>query len=325
MTQANPTNRMILEGADSHKIAQAIYHAVTSKTEKLTRAFSENYCIKLADIEQLHTKFLQMCTQWTVLKRSENITVQHIDDNSQNFSSIERLRIYDQSQTSPVEGITFEFNILLNLPDATKPQPYKVTVRILSSIAMMKRIEQDMPPPGFLRFFRAGAIVVEIEYVDYVVARNIMSTVDSWVNEIQISSSGKMLRKFQRYSHWIPRLSGALLMIISAITAFYLTGSMLEVHSGDQMLAKFLIATFAFVTTSLFAGSWLGRLAEWAIDQIQELSYIELNLGDKRLLGDFRSKNKKYYIGVVISFLLITIHAVSCGVIGAYVYEKLFH
>lgn len=322
MVHDSPSSRTVVESSDSHKIAQAVYHAVTSKTEKLTKTFSDNYCVKFADLEQLHAKCSQMCSQWTVMGSSENITVHHVDDNNQNFSSIERLKEYDQSQTCAVEGITFEFKLLLALSSTPKAQPYNITARIMSPLAMMSRINRDLPPPRFLRFFRGGAIVVEVEYVDYVVARNIMSTLESWVNEIQISSRSEVLRFAQRFSHWIPRISGAMLLLISAITAIQLTDQSLESNSGDAILAKFLIGTFAFIAASMYMGTWLGRFTEGAIDRLQELSYIDFNRGDARLLDSYKKRNIISIIGAMVSFALISAQAIACGIVGTYIYEK---
>ena len=284
MADTDPPEKIlaITSSAAQHKIAQAIYHAVTGKTEKLTREFSENYCIKFTDIEQLQAKLLQTCAQWNVLAHNENITIQHLDDNSQSFSSIEKLKFYDASQTSPVEGITFEFNLLISLPQVEKPQPYKIIVRIISLFAMAKKMRGGA---RFFRYFRNCTIFVEIEYVDYVVARNILSTLDSWVNEIHISSKNKVLKIAQRFSHWIPRISSAALMLLATITSFYIADNVFKSPlDNSSLLAKFLLVTFAFIAGSSYFGSWVGSIAEWGIDCLQEFSYIEINIGDKRLI-----------------------------------------
>lgn len=312
---------VLVDPSDHHKIAQAFYHAVTGKTEKLSRSFTENYCVRSEDIEQLASKCAQMCSQWQLLESNSNITIHHLDDNTQNFSSIERLKIYDKSQTSAVEGVTFEFNILLSLPGTEKPQPYKITVRVLSSMALMHRLDEDMPPPRILRWFRNGPIVVDIEYVDYVVARNMLSTIESWVNEVQTSKKGKVLRFAQRNSIWIPRISGALLLLVAAVTSFWSAGEVLDVGAGEKMLAQFLIATFAFIAGSMYLGNWVGRFAEHAIDRLQELSYVAFNRGDERLIEHFNKKNRNSYVITAISFGVITIHAISCGLIASFVYS----
>lgn len=313
-------NSLTIEISDKHKIAQAIYHAVTGKTERISRSFTENYRVDFADIEQLFAKCDQMCTQWHVLNRSTNITVHHLDENTQNFSSLERFRAYDQSQTSPVEALTIEFNLLLGLPNIEKPQPYKIVIRSISAITLMRRMEQDMPPPTFLRFFRAGPIVAEIDYVDYIVARSMMAIINSWMNEVQISKKNKLLSFVQNNSHWIPRISGAVLLLLSAIASYKSAPSILSANAGDQLLAQFLIATFAFVAASLYLGSWLGRFTENFIDKIQELSYVKLNRGDDRQIIAFNKRNRLSGIYAAVTFILITIHAILCGIFASHLY-----
>lgn len=323
MTNERPSAGLLVDRSDHHKIAQAIYHVVTGKTEKLSRAFSENYRVTFADIEQLNSKCGQMCSQWHVLERNTNITIHHLNDNSQNFSSIERLAIYDKSQTSPVEGIVFEFNMLLALPGIEKPQPYKVVARIASAITLMKRMEDDLPPPRFLRWFTNGPIYMEVEYVDYVVARSILATLESWVNEVQTSTRGKVLSFAQRNSHWAPRLSEATLLVVSSVAAYASSSRFLSESSGVLALARFLVAAFVFVSASKYIGNWLGRAAESGVDRVQELSYISFNRGDERLIEEFQIKNRKRLWVAGLSLLAVTIHALSCNLLAAYLYDAL--
>ena len=116
MTGQERLDGVLVQGDDTYKIAQALYHSVTGKTETVSKQFSENYRITFDDIRQLHAKFQQMCAQWKVLGQNENITVFHVDDNKEVFSSIDRIELYDLSQTSPIESITFEFTFLAALP-----------------------------------------------------------------------------------------------------------------------------------------------------------------------------------------------------------------
>jgi hypothetical protein len=76
----------VVDESDRFKIAQAIYSSVTGKNEKLSRSHSKDYLITLDDIRQLHVKCQQACGQWTVIEKSENITVHHLDDNKEVYS-----------------------------------------------------------------------------------------------------------------------------------------------------------------------------------------------------------------------------------------------
>lgn len=90
-------NGFLVQGSEAYKIAQAIYHTVTGKTESISKQYSENYKINLDDIRQLNAKCIQMCAQWNVIGHNENITVYHIDNNKEIFTSVDRLQLYDQS------------------------------------------------------------------------------------------------------------------------------------------------------------------------------------------------------------------------------------
>ncbi len=85
----------LIQGGEAYKIAQALYHVVTGKTETVSKQFTDNYRVTLDDLKQLQAKLEQMCTQWTIIERNENITIFHIDDNKEVFSSINRLQLYD--------------------------------------------------------------------------------------------------------------------------------------------------------------------------------------------------------------------------------------
>jgi hypothetical protein len=187
----------------------------------------------------------------------------------------------------------------------------------------MRKTENEGPSPILMRFFRGGVINLDIEYVDYVVARNMISTLDSWVREIEVTKKSKTLNIFQRFSHWVPRVSGVLLLLLATISAILSADTIVASETENSLLAKFLIASFGFVVISYFLGSWFGRMAEYSIDRFQEISYIEINKGDKKLLDDFKRNNRGLFFKALASFFLITIHAIACSYIGTLVFESL--
>ena len=115
--------------------------------------------------------------------KQQPVTVRHIDENEETFSSFDRFLIYDSSKTAPVESIVYEFNVLIRIKGFDKPQNYKTRVRILSRLALAKHMEDDSMPP-FFPLFRQPTILVEVEYVDYVIARNMLGMAETWVNEV---------------------------------------------------------------------------------------------------------------------------------------------
>lgn len=304
-----------VDEGDRFKIAQAIYNAVTGKTEKLSRTFGKDYLIGRDDFQQLHAKLEQSCSQWEVLQKNCNITVHHLEDNKEVFSSFERFRVYDQSRTSPTESVSYEFNILLKLPDTEKPQPYKLTVRALSKIAVVHRMEKEMAPPPFLRFFTAGNVVIEVEYVDYVVARNIMGVLESWVSEIEIDSHYDWVKPIQKFSHWFGPFIHAAIIALFGLALFKATPAILPAGAESSVLAQWLILAGSTLVLSGLIARALGRLAESGVDRILSISAIHLNKGDERLIKRFKKRNRWKMTQVLGALSL----AVTQGVIANYI------
>ncbi|NER24582.1 MAG: hypothetical protein F6J96_28545 [Symploca sp. SIO1C2] len=322
MDKQNLSSSIILEDSESFKLAQALYHAVTDKTESMTKFYSENYKITRDDIKQLYTKFERISSQWKIISKSENITIQHLVDNKSCFSSFDRFMAYDTSQTSPVESIMFEYNVLLKLPNTEKPQPYRIMVHMSSGIALKgnnQTDEKSTVPNLILKLLQGRPIIAKVEYVDYMVAINFISTLDSWVNEIKIASTSRFIDFLQKKSHWLPRLSEGSILIVTSLWVCSYTNETFAEGNSDQVLAKFLIISLMFIMLSGKVALWFGSLGEKYIDQISSLSYIQLNKGDERLLTE---RGKSNFWSIVIAISTFTISIIQ-GVISGYIVKLL--
>lgn len=65
------------------------------------------------------------------------------------------------------------------------------------------------------------------------------------------------------------------------------------------------------------------RFLEYSIDRVEEVSYIKINKGDKRLLEQFNKRNNCSAWKAVGSFALITAHAIACSYIGTVIFSRL--
>jgi hypothetical protein len=312
-----------LEHPENYAVAQAVYGVVTGKTEKLIRTFSKNYRIRFADIEQLHFKFEQMCTQWHVIQSSSNITLNHVDDNKEVFSSLDRFRIYDVGRMAALESVIYEFNFLLKLPLVEKPQQYTVTVRLHSRAAAFLRIEEQDDPPMVLRLFNMPSIIIEISYVDYVVARNVMSMFESWVTQIETGANPHWLKFFQDRSHWIPEVFRFGLGIVTTATFFIIAPLILEAADAAKLARFILLAVTACIGFS-YTGGLLGALAENSIDNIVTVSLILINKGDERLADHVAKRNLGKVIWAIGSFIFTVALGIAVNIVSAPIVSKLF-
>jgi hypothetical protein len=72
-----------------------------------------------------------------------------------------------------------------------------------------------------------------------------------------------------------------------------------------------------------FIDKILGRFAEYSIEKIEEISYIAINKGDKKLFGEFNKKNRLSIIKALISTVFVTVHVVACSYVASVLFESL--
>jgi hypothetical protein len=260
-----------------------------------------------------------MTTQWEILGKNCSISVSHSNDNSQLFSSIERFSLYDKSNTSPIESITFNFSFLVKLPEMRcdekhSAQHYNITVRIISKVVMYNEKPIDMPL-SLLKMFGDSTIIAEIEYVDYNIARSILATLDSWANEIEQSSNSKLLEFAQGHSVWIPRIT-KLATLFAAINALIFNAGKYANSYTIESSIKYCLISIGIIYTALKIGEYLGRYSVSKINSLAEISYININIGDKRSIDTFNKNNILSIIKTCISTIISVIQIIFTELIS---------
>ena len=94
------------------QLYQAVYHHLTSKTEKIAKSFDKAFLLRDSDIEQLVTKLDQLSQQYNVTGVNTSIVVFHENDVTETFSSLERFRLYNKSNSNPVAAIQINRSFL---------------------------------------------------------------------------------------------------------------------------------------------------------------------------------------------------------------------
>lgn len=312
---------IILNPSEEFKLAQAMYYILTGKTEKINNTYHGNYKIEMPAIRQLYTKLEQMTTQWEILGKNCNITVFHANDNFQMFSSLERFELYDTSITSPIESLTFNFNFLLKLPEARcderySAQNYNITIRFLSKVVMYNEKPSGMPV-SLLKLFGDSTIVSEIEYVDYNIARSIVATIDSWAKEVEQSKKSKALAFIQDHSRWMTRLT-KLSAFCFAVAAMLINTSKYSNSYTFELLAKYMLISIGTIYLLTKLGEYFGRFSATEIDALTEISYININIGDKRSIEKFNRRNSLSIVKAIGGILLAILQVALTDSISNY-------
>jgi hypothetical protein len=179
----------------SMQTVQHIYNELTGRSEELARSYTINHCTSFEDICQLNIKICQMYEQYNIASKNCSVTIYHVDDQKQTFSSFERFEMYDRTTPSPVENLRLEYNFLIILPQVKKPQSYQIEINIHSRAAIVQRAKKENPlPPGFfLAVLAERTARMKIKYIDYTVARNFQLAIDSWFKPGLFTKNGRGL------------------------------------------------------------------------------------------------------------------------------------
>lgn len=304
----------------SMKLVQQIYSEITGKTERLQRNLSGNHKIKLNDIIQLNIKIEQLFEQYNLVAKNCSVVVYHVDDCSARFSSFDRFRLYDQSIVKPCENISLVYDFLIILPGTSKPQSYKISIDLHSRAGMkVKSANDDIITKRFFTLFAAKTGQIQIEYVDYTVARNFLTTINDWYESLDKSNDSKLIRLFQRCSSNFHIAFQVFTILLLSIVFYRQILINTEWVASDSQLLSIVLILFCTIYSSSILAKHLGIKCEEMLELYHQLSYVELNCGDKKTIDSFNKSNFK----VVLNSFLTILFMVIINIFSSYIFEVL--
>lgn len=288
---------------------QAIYNEITGKTEKLSLSGNSEFILTDGELEQLNKKMIQILEQFQVVAMNCNITVFHKDSNEDSFSSFERYQVYNRSNNDPITKIFIVYNFSILLPQLEKSQNYKISINLRSGVLTKKDMAMKMPK-GIFRMIAQESIRVDIEYIDYLIAKTFSTHIKDWMEgleKVDTNSLGNFFRDKAEWSIPIFKYLFSSSIAYSTILFFYnYKENNNEINL--EFVTLFIPCVISILYVSLRIGMRLGYFVEYAIDDTVALSYIKINKGDEKLfkINEKARKNSKWKaIGsITFTFLL---------------------
>lgn len=281
------------------KTLQELYNDLTGKTE--TNSITLDYAVTVRhnDLEQVNNAIKQCAISHGAILNNCSVTVYHSNKSKEQFSSFERFKLYNKGNTSAIENIYLEYNYLIKNVSSGKAAAYKIALHT-SSTAAISEGEKPLPVSSFRlrRFFAISPIRCKVHFVDYVVGRSFLQTVQEWADGLDRKQDNKLIKILQDYSHWAQPIfafgSTALFLYFSGI-AF----SHSNIDSPTKLGSLLLFVAAASLLIWLF-GAFLGRTVEVGIDRLQNFSIIIINKGDERCHAKVSTNNRNATLRSVI-------------------------
>ena len=272
---------------------QEMHRSITHKSETFRKIFERPNRYDIEDIEDLHKKIMQLAEPIPTISKTYNITVTYLESAQTVHESFDNFKM-NLNTAAATKLITLTYNFLLEHVQTRNAYPYRISVDIISSIAVSAEMgNHSMLPSFIIRDMAKGSGRTEIEYVDYSIAQNFMHTISQWFESRNLSISTPPFTKFlQKKSRPIPFISKNISLFIYAYVAWKF---LVFYNLCDSLNHLALFAIFAIPL-----GIFIQELAERSgysirenIDRIGELSYINLTRGDKELFEKFEKNNSK--------------------------------
>lgn len=297
---------------------QNIYNSITGKTEALSDIFKDNHLINYGDIENLYSKIIQILDVKDVVAKSLNIVIYHCNDKKESFTSYERFSLYNTSTVSPVENIYLNVDFVLRIPETSNVENYSIKINLHSRIGQSSKDRKSGNYiPGFMSLFRNRTGNYRIEYVNYVIAREIDAGIKEWYDGLEKSKSNSLMKFLREKSDWIPPSFQIFSIIFMAFSIYFIWSSPFNKYSENVPL--FMCILIGFILVAQILSHKIGEATEMAIDSTFSLSYVKLNKGDEKAISAYKKQNskgwKKALWETVFAVIINCIAAFAAGLI----------
>lgn len=325
---ANKDDKLVVELGDSSKLEvsvqtyQAIHKLLTGKPDKMTKFYEQPFEIELDDLIQLHKKINQVCSQYDLISINFYAVINHIGDSKNELASLE---LYDRTQNCPVESILLKYNIVLmpmNVPpELKKPQNFSITIKFFSEIALIKEFKKIREKfiGGENLLIGSYSAKVDIEYADYLVAKNINHIVDECIKGFGVAKFSTGLKFIISQS----RVVSLILKYVVFSTILILTYLYIPKYSlilNDKfLLGRFLVISCGALFFSYMLGDYYSRKTRVILMDLEKKSSINLNKGDVKLISEEKQNEKSFILQIIIQFFVAFLISIATTISMKYI------
>lgn len=316
-----PNSIVIIPDDSSLSLAQAIYHHVTNKTETLSQSFKDRYSINEEEIFNLIHILKQTAQRHHEGEWSCVIDHSLFKGSRTRYSSLERFKVVDKGQSEPTSEVVITYDFLSKNPymaaaDEIRPERYKIVVYISQEPYLALVDEEDSRPSFLTRLMTFPSINVKINYVDYTIARALLSAVKDWVAALETQKQSKIsniIRKNELSIHSV---------IPTAFAACIFIGSSGLAGNLKEAQWSFLLASMALAVLFYGFGSLISELLMVNIYKTVKPTTINITRGDANNISLIEKKISRSK--AVIGFIFVTVvAAIFINVFSSFIYSWL--
>tara|TARA_R110002074_G_scaffold143011_1_gene289734 strand:+ start:274 stop:1260 length:987 start_codon:yes stop_codon:yes gene_type:complete len=262
---------------------------------EMSKGYSKQFRIGYPEFINLRQKLNQELNHLAIKSSRLEIAIMYSDGSHSKFSNWDEFAKHDSSKSEFIRDLAFEFHYSISLEIDGLDDRFKVEVGLRTGIDHADRmlygaLEPDSTPPN---------IRCSVEYTNYIVAKNLFSLIDKWVDALPKVNAPWHSARLQRQSYvmfcrYLIRSSA----LFGAITFGFVTLDNLTADS-PQSIAMWGLNIFLFYACAdIFNFYCSNRFNRW-ITRTSSLAAIEITQGDKRRIDGLKESNRSIFLKAI--------------------------
>jgi hypothetical protein len=307
---------------------QAIYHAVTGKTENYRKQIDGNVFIDFDDIERLHSIVLQQLEHYEVVAGpTTTIVIKDGDSKTYTYSSWERFKVFEINTVDVTSEINIKYEFVTRLPNTETPQRCVINITLDSALPVLKEARKSREYAsllGILFMERAEwrTVKTSVDFVDFLIAKVFVAHIEEWFTTLKKTPEDKLnamlaanLRGLAAVFSESGRLGAAAFVIGFAVFSGVKNTDLTAVGVG----AGITLALWAFI--AILSGS-MARTFQKRISQNIVPSVILMTKGDRECYAGIRNDINNSGV-TLIRVLGSPLVAIGLNLAASYIYAWL--
>lgn len=235
------------------------------------------------------------------------------------FSSLERFKLADKSQSDPTGEIVITYDFLSKnpfAPDEAKilPERYKIVVQVTQEPYLSMLSESDSRPSFITRLLKFPSITVSVEYVDYTVARALIGGVKEWVEGLTTTKQSNISKLFMRNEMSIHQI------VPSILAACVLLGAAGVMRHNASISWSFVFSCLSLSVLSFGLGTLISDSFMSNLHTLQAPTTILITRGD-RTHQENALKKRSRAKGFIVFLMGAVVLSILVNVFSSFIYQ----
>lgn len=299
---------------------QSIYNELTNRTEQIKKKYQKSFNLIKTHISHLNEIIKTINTQYKVVSCNSNVVAFQSDKTEKVYSSIENFLAID-TLIKATESLRVEYNILIDTPNINKKQNYKISILLVSDLTTFEKLRDEIPIE-LIDLIEKDNIVVELNYIDYTIAKNYLNSLNEWVDDITDKSNSfdELISKHKSkiaYTLKYIIISASIYLIFSYIPKYI---SSTEINM--QLLIKYILVSGLVFYLSEKISSFASFTVRKTLMYLNNYSSIEITSEDSKNVSTYKNSRKKRITIFITTVILTIVYGVISSIIASSIIES---